>query len=355
MSISSHTIPTTTPLGADNIFPVSVLDQEESAEIDLMYAETNVGHNADGESPTLMFTHKLSRLLFEIEDTNGKSLDGITARITGLHTEGEFDLSTGALTLEDGSDATPIAIRTVSVTGSTAVLEAIVLPDATATFDIEFTVPGSEPMTRSGVAANFAEGTTYTWEVNMTDEDLGDVGSMILMGAANISDWIEGTRDNFDLSREPGEVTPPPAGDWTAVFSDDFSILSEGDNTTSTGANSGWAGDVNWIVESAYSAGGMVKLGTGTKVGSITSKSLDFAGATTVKVTVSVKGWSSVEGTLNVTVGSETQNIAYTETQSAATPGTYSIEFTAPSGTGTVRLATSAKRAYIDEVVIEKK
>lgn len=332
-------------VGTDHIVPVSVAVQDEPAAIDLMYAKTSAGYNAQSSQPTLAFSHKLAQLVFEVVDTKGASIEGVTAKITGLHTAGGFDLSTGVITPTDGSQTTAINLRKISESGAAARFEAIVLPSAAAAFTIEISVPGSKTMTKNVTSKEIVEGKTYITDVNMAAED---VGSMIEMGTAGIGDWVtDATRDNLDMIREQAD----PSANWTSVFSDDFSHFTNS-STTAWSGNSDWT--TNGSTTPVYPNTGMAKFGSGSKPGSLTSKSLDFDGATTVKVTVTVKGWSSVEGTLNVTVGSTTKNIVYTEVD-IDTPGTYSVEFTVPGGTGTVTLATSAKRAYVDEVIIEKK
>ena len=57
------------------------------------------------------------------------------------------------------------------------------------------------------------------------------------------------------------------------ILQEDFATLTSGDNTTTSGSATAWAGDTNFpTVSSAYQAGGAVKLGTSSKVGSIISK-----------------------------------------------------------------------------------
>jgi hypothetical protein len=78
---------------------------------------------------------------------------------------------------------------------------------------------------------------------------------------------------------------------------------------------------------------------------------LDLTGAITV--TVDVKGWSSIEGKLNIKIGSVTKTITYTE-KMANSFGTYSVSFDAGTGTASssVVISTSAKRAFVDNIVI---
>lgn len=136
------------------------------------------------------------------------------------------------------------------------------------------------------------------------------------------------------------------------IFLEDFAEITAGNNTSSSGSNSAWNGNANFpTVEVAYQAGGAVRIGSSKKTGSITSTPLNLSSP--FKVTVKVKGWSSVEGNLVITVGAQTKEIDYTETMSGEF-GEYSVDFNAETDNSTIKIATSAKRAFIDEVKITK-
>ena len=136
------------------------------------------------------------------------------------------------------------------------------------------------------------------------------------------------------------------------VLREDFSSITSGNNTDSNGSNSGWNGNDNFpTVNTAYQAGGAVKIGKSKGTGSITSKSLDLSKAFTVSI--DIKGWTTVEGKIKVTVGSQSKEITYTETMSGSF-GTYTVDFSAATASSTVEIATTAKRAFIDNVVITR-
>lgn len=143
-----------------------------------------------------------------------------------------------------------------------------------------------------------------------------------------------------------------PSASVVTVMSEDFSDITEGNSTSSTGSNSVWNGNANFpTVNTAYQAGGAVKIGKSKGTGSITSKELDLSAPFTVKV--SCKGWTNIEGTLKVTVGSVTKEIKY---DNAMEDGykEYSVSFDATAANSTIEIATSAKRAFIDSVIVEK-
>ncbi|MCW4451254.1 T9SS type A sorting domain-containing protein [Kaistella sp. BT6-1-3] len=141
----------------------------------------------------------------------------------------------------------------------------------------------------------------------------------------------------------------------TTVLSEDFASITTGNNTTTGGSSSGWNGNENFPnVVKAYQAGGVVKLGTGSAIGSLTSKELDLStDANAVKVTFDVKGWTTVEGNIKVTVsGQDSQTVTYSATLADAFE-TVSLTFGKGLANSTVTIETTAKRAFIDNVKIE--
>jgi hypothetical protein len=141
-------------------------------------------------------------------------------------------------------------------------------------------------------------------------------------------------------------------GNGTQVFSENFSSITTGNSTTSTSANTAWSGNTNFpTFSAAFQAGGAVKLGSSNAIGSLTTKSLNLsAGAYTVSF--KVKGWTTVEGSISVRPsGGTAQTVTYTQTMS----GTFeakSVSFPAGTANTTLTIATTAKRAYLDDIVI---
>lgn len=139
------------------------------------------------------------------------------------------------------------------------------------------------------------------------------------------------------------------------VIEEDFSELTAGGNTATTGNNgpSGTELTQNSISDfpttsKAYAAGGAVKLGSGSAIGYIQTSALDLS--VPFYVEFDVKGWNSVEGNIIVTIsGGETQTVSYTATLNDNFE-TKHIDFNAATASSTVRIATSAKRAFIDNV-----
>ncbi len=138
-----------------------------------------------------------------------------------------------------------------------------------------------------------------------------------------------------------------------AILTETFDDITSGNSTGTSGSGSAWAGNTNFpTVSTAYQAGGAVRIGSSKASGSITSKELDLSTAFTVSI--AVKGWTAVEGSLTVTVGDQVKTIAYTEVM-ADDFGVYTVEFDAATAASTITIATTAKRAFIDSVIVSAK
>lgn len=138
----------------------------------------------------------------------------------------------------------------------------------------------------------------------------------------------------------------------TYMLQDDFSAITSGDNTTTGGSSTAWNGDTSFTtVSSVYQAGGVVRLGSSSKVGSITSKTIDLSvNSGNFSISFDVKGWTTVEGSITVTVtGLTAQTVTYTATAASSFENKV-LNFTGGTATSTVTIATTAKRAYIDNV-----
>jgi len=175
-------------------------------------------------------------------------------------------------------------------------------------------------------------------------------------GVTTITVSVAGTA-NYNAAA-PASQTLNVAGTAPSltVLSENFASLTAGNDTSTTGQSSALSGTslANFpTVSSAYSAGGAVKLGVSGGTGSITSKTLDLSGnGGNYTVTFKVKGWTTVEGSIIVTpsVGSS-QTVSYT----AVMGGSYetkTLAFTGGTSSMTLSFATSAKRAFLDDIVV---
>lgn len=143
-------------------------------------------------------------------------------------------------------------------------------------------------------------------------------------------------------------------GGGTVLFSEDFASITGGNSMSTSGSSNVWNGNVNFpVVLRAYQAGGAVRMGSGAGPGSITSRSLDLsANGGSFTVSFKVKGWTTVEGNIIVTVGDlPAQTVAYAAVMSGSFESK-SLQFVGGTSNSTVRIETSAGRAFIDDVVV---
>ena len=149
------------------------------------------------------------------------------------------------------------------------------------------------------------------------------------------------------------DFTAYGAGSGSGSGGNDVVVLSEEfDNSTSSDSSvefssskfPNFSGSTSKAYTSQY---GGVKLGSSSASGYITSKSLDLSSSFTV--TLNVLKYGTDTGKVQVTVGSVTKEITPTSTNTA-----YSLDFDAATSASTVKIGTSTKRAYIDNVIITR-
>ena len=143
-------------------------------------------------------------------------------------------------------------------------------------------------------------------------------------------------------------------GGGVSLLTEDFASASNGDNTTPNGSSATWSGNFNIPTTSrAYQAGGAIKLGVSGNPGSITTRTLDLsAGGGAFTVSFKVKGWTTVEGDLVVTVtGLAPQTVVYSNVMASGFE-TKIISFSGGTANSTVTIATTARRAFLDDLVI---
>lgn len=168
--------------------------------------------------------------------------------------------------------------------------------------------------------------------------------------AYNPAEGGGGGDDGGDEGGDGGEDTPVPPADGILLDAP-FDDITEGNNTSNSGSGTPWDGNSQFPnVGAAYMAGGAVKLGTGSKTGYIASAALSTKGGT-LYVAISVKGWTTVEGKLDVTLGNEKKTVEYSAKMSDAFENV-TLTFENVPATPTLTIATTAKRAFIDNVKV---
>lgn len=168
--------------------------------------------------------------------------------------------------------------------------------------------------------------------------------------AYNPAEGGGGGDDGGDEGGDGGEDTPVPPADGILLDAP-FDDITEGNNTATNGSATAWDGNSQFPnVRAAYMAGGAVKLGTGKNTGYIASAALSTKGGT-LYVAISVKGWTTVEGKLDVTLGNEKKTVEYSAKMSDAFENV-TLTFENVPATPTLTIATTAQRAFIDNVKV---
>ena len=146
------------------------------------------------------------------------------------------------------------------------------------------------------------------------------------------------------------------ANAW-AVINEDFASASSGNNTTSSGSGTAWTKTSYFDATNfAYQAGDAVRIGSKENAGFIQTNAIPAAAGAKIRIAFKVKGWSDVEGSIKVTSDDaqfSEQTISYTATMSGSFESKY-VDVTVAAGKSNpkINIATSAKRAFIDDVVI---
>ena len=147
-------------------------------------------------------------------------------------------------------------------------------------------------------------------------------------------------------------------GSTTELFSEDFSSITSGNSTSTSGSGSTWTKNSNFYsVSNAYQAGGAVRLGKSGEAGNLVTKQLTAAIGETLTISFKVKGWSTVEGDIQVSGNNseftQPSAIEYSPTMSGSFV-TKTVSVVLTKANPYIKIATTAKRAFIDDIVITK-
>lgn len=113
------------------LYNVNVGTQTSQSAIDLLYSRSTTGKDQNSGSVPLLFRHELSRVIINTVAGEGfvsADLAKMSVKIKGMHTQANFDLSTGKL----GTSHAPADIVPATTTAGSK-YEAIVLPATFAT------------------------------------------------------------------------------------------------------------------------------------------------------------------------------------------------------------------------------
>lgn len=361
----------TITLSADGVEPITLTVNQkafvpESTTIKATVAEflaaevnDNVWYELTGTITDLYNTEYGN---FHLVDETG------TVRVYGLTAEkvSSNDKSFSSLGLKEGDIVTLIGTRTeynneAQVGGPAYYVSHVVAPYCNVS-------PSTIPVAADATSATFKVDANVEWKITSNNPTFTvspasgtEAAEVTVSFPANESD--EEVTVILTVSSELGDKTvtinqaSASASTVVLLLNEDFTELTEGGNTESTGENAPvsttWKGNDNFpTTDRAYSAGGTVKIGASKDPGSIESKPLTVPAGTTLTVAFDVKGWSNVEGAIEVTFNGETQTVSYSAVMSGSFESK-SVSFVVNSETSsTVKFATTAKRAYLDNIVI---
>jgi hypothetical protein len=171
--------------------------------------------------------------------------------------------------------------------------------------------------------------------------------------------WGDKTTEAFDLSTQTlykfsdetdEEFYYPAIRQEENLFVEPFSDITSGNDTKTDGSSTLWNGNSNITsVNTVYQAGGAVRVGAAKEPGSLTTRHITFDGGKLI-LEIDVKGWTTVEGKLNVSVnGGTTKSYSYTAKMSDDYE-TVHIELENVPQNPSFTISTTAKRCFITEI-----
>lgn len=274
--------------------------------------------------------------------------------------------STGAVTI-GSSTGGPVTI-TASTTGNANVKAGEASYTITISSGVKLSKPAGVSLTVSttntltATWSTVASASGYTWIISTADDE-NDIAPANTVASGDEDD-ADLSSTTYTLDKSSLSLTQGTTyyfyvqANGTGGYSDsDYEtdhikvlLIEEFDNDSSSDSNtvitsatfSNFSGTTSYAYKGAH---GDLKLGSSSKAGKVTSKTLDLSEDFTVLVDVTK--YSSDSGKLNVKVGSTIEEIT-----PPASKTQFSIDFDAATSTSTVEFSTTSKRAYIDNVII---
>ncbi len=237
----------------DYLYPVELADQSSPKNIDLMWSD-NLRNVAPGNH-TLAFEHKLAKLVFNITDLGGASLDGMVSTFGDLPTTARFNLATGEIKVGSEGNVDPFDAVLVDTFDSdedgeqvneTAVVEAIVLPGEDLTYNLTFELANGEKAVFKVENTKYEAGKRYIYNIHLLAREsevvLGDTEGEL----ESITDWTDVGSANDDPYEIPktgeedgtGENDPPveKGTAWhsgtISSSSSEYSVITNGSSVT---------------------------------------------------------------------------------------------------------------------------
>lgn len=223
---------------ADGKLALNLANQDEQPKIDLMAAKIT-GVSKDNPAVSLQFTHRLTKLFFEITTEGDITTDGMYAAIGSQYTDIRYDVLGDVLHVAEGNEKQNISMKYWNL-GGYCFLEAIVLPnemeDGAIERELVFRLAnGTECKAKIDATTVFEKGKKYKYNVKFTKaDDTGNVSATI--SGAGITNWEDVTDDTqITVNPEKTAITevyitgsPTGWGSWRKMTqsNDDEKILT---------------------------------------------------------------------------------------------------------------------------------
>ncbi|MDY5651663.1 MAG: T9SS type A sorting domain-containing protein [Paludibacteraceae bacterium] len=253
-----------------------------------------------------------------------------------------------------------IAVESTGATSKTVSLSGSVTAPA---YTVSWSVNGAD-WTGSG-HGNPSTSVTYNTKPSTipTAPDGDEVcGGKVFRGWTSDPDYSGSGEGLFDTQAGAPEITKnttfyavfatASGGGW--VLNEEFDNNSTNDSSTpiTSSTFSNFSGSTSRAYKSRY---GGIKLGTDDYTGHITSKALDLSSAFTVSLDARYFSSGSDNADINIIVdwgetNEVTRKISHDDLTSSFT--NFSFDFAAATSSSTIRIETSTKRAYIDNVIV---
>ena len=202
------------------IYPVNLTMQSNQAAIDLLYSDNASGRSMINPDVQLTFSHRLSKVVFQIAHYRAIDLSGLSVIITDVPTESSFNLVNGSL-----SPAAGVKDIALGVSEDGTMAEAILLPGTDlSNSDFWFTLGDDQVYhipSESISIDSLAQSTRYSYSITLyTNEE-----ALISTGA--ITEWSSAPTGSITADRT-GDDPPAIKGSMTDPYTVAQAIINQG-------------------------------------------------------------------------------------------------------------------------------
>jgi hypothetical protein len=161
--------PFSADITADFMLPINLTDQSDLSKLEILYVPATESFNRTrAEAIPLEFVPQLTKLVFQITNGTGVSRPveyGLEVRILGQRTQGEFDLTNGAISASD--ELSEIIVQSAGE-GTIVTAEAVVFPGSATGIQLLITNDAGQEFTVNLPSQTWANSTLYTYSITLT-------------------------------------------------------------------------------------------------------------------------------------------------------------------------------------------